>query len=150
MQEKLKDVLLYGGVSALDYTNVWDRVNRVNRIFVNAVSGLASVLITALFLMSYSIEGIGMNHTVYGLGALLSAAMLVCSLLFGKKYPRLTMTLVHLSYIIFYAYGIMIGTITDPEGKTVTFMVMLVFLPITTASIPIFSAHASIWSVVTS
>lgn len=130
MQEKLKDVLLYGGVSALDYTNVQDRVNRVNRIFVNAVSGLASVLITALFLMSYSIEGIGMNHTVYGLGALLSAAMLVCSLLFGKKYPRLTMALVHLSYIIFYAYGIMIGTITDPEGKTVTFMVMLVFLPI--------------------
>ncbi len=129
MKEKLKDVLLYGGVSALDYNNVQERVNRVNRIFVNVVSGLASVLVTALFLMSYSIEGIGMNHVVYGLGALMSAIMLGCSLLFGERFPKLTAALVHLSYVIFYTYGIMIGTITDPGGKTVTFMVMLVFLP---------------------
>ena len=130
MQEKIKDVLLYGGVSALDYANVRDRLNYVNRIFVNAIAGLASVLTTALFLMSYSIEGIGMNRAVYGLGALVSILMLVCSLVFSERFPRLTVALVHLSYIVFYGYGIIIGTIMDPGGKTVTFMVMLVFLPI--------------------
>jgi diguanylate cyclase (GGDEF)-like protein len=37
-------------------------------------------------------------------------------------------------------YGILIGTITDPAGKTVTFMVMLVFLPTLFIDRPIHSA----------
>lgn len=129
MMEKLRDVLFYGGVNALDYANVKGKMNRVNRVFVTVVSGLASVLITALFLMSYSIDGIGMNHAVYGLGAGMSILMSIASLLFAEKFPGITTVLIHMSYILFYAYGILIGTVTDPDGKTVTFMVMLVFLP---------------------
>ena len=129
MKEKLKDILFYGGVDEASYENVKDEINHVNRTLVNVVSGLASVLITALFLLSYSLSGIGMNHMVYGIGSAISILMLIASLLFAEKYPRIIGALVHLSYIIFYAYGILIGTVTDPDGKTVTFMVMLVFLP---------------------
>ena len=40
------------------------------------------------------------------------------------------MPLVYAAQFIFYTYGILIGTITDPEQKTVTFIAMLVFLPV--------------------
>lgn len=129
MMEKMRDILFYGGVSSLDYISASDEINRTNRILVNVVSGLASVLITVLFLMSYKIEGIGMNHMIYGFGSVISILMLLVSLFLAEEYPKLTIALIHISYVIFYAYGIVIGTVTDPMGKTVTFMVMLVFLP---------------------
>lgn len=130
MREKLKEILFFGGADEVGYKNVVDDINHYNRVLVNVVSGLASVLITVLFLLSYPLQGIGMNHAVYGAGSAFSIVMLLASLLLSERYPGIVRVLVHMSYIIFYAYGILIGTVTDPGGKTVTFMVMLVFLPI--------------------
>lgn len=129
MKEKLRNILLYGGVEEADFNNVLDRIHHSNRIMVNAASGLASALITTLFLLSTVVKGIGMNHFIYGVGSAISIAILMISLFFSPSRPKLTGALVHLSIVVFYSYGILIGTVTDPMGKTVTFMVMLVFLP---------------------
>ena len=128
--EKIKNILFYAGANDLDYNSIREKIDNSNRILVNVVSGLASVLITALFFLSSFIDGIGMNHTAYGIGSLISLIVLVISLVFAKKHPAVIMPLVHMSYVVFYSYGILIGAITDPGEKTVTFMVMLVFLPV--------------------
>lgn len=137
MKEKLRNILFYGGVEEADYNKVLDRIYRSNRVLVNAASGLASALVTSLFLLSTIIKGIGMNHFVYGVGSAISIAILMISLFFSPSRPKLIGALVHLSIVVFYSYGILIGTVTDPMGKTVTFMVMLVFLPMLFTAPPI-------------
>lgn len=130
MKGKIKEILFYGGVDKAGFREIADPINRYNRILVNVVSGAASALVTILFFLSYSLDGIGMNHSVYGVGAVLAILMLIASLFLSEKFPGIIHVLVYMSYIIFYTYGILIGTLTDPDGKTVTFMVMLVFLPV--------------------
>ena len=127
--EKIKNIFFYAGATASDYERIQGKINETNRVLVNAISGLASFLITLMFVLSYFIEGIGMNHTVYGIGSIISLLCLFLSLFFAKKYPRLIMSLVHTCFVVFFTYGILIGTVTDPDEKTVTFMVMLVLLP---------------------
>lgn len=127
--EKIRNVFLYAGVTAPDYERIQEKINETNRILVDAISGLASLLITFLFILSYFIEGIGMNHIVYGIGSIISLICLFLSLIYAKRYPRLIMSLVHTCFVVFFTYGILIGAVTDPDEKTVTFMVMLVLLP---------------------
>ena len=80
--EKIKNIFFYAGATASDYERIQGKINETNRALVNAISGLASFLITLMFVLSYFIEGIGMNHTVYGLGSIIS---LIC--LFHHIHP---------------------------------------------------------------
>lgn len=127
--EKIKNIFLYAGETADEYSRIKDKIDETNRILINVISGLASLLITVLFILSEFIEGIGMNHAIYGFGSIVSILMLLLSLFFAKKHPRLIMSLIHVSFCVFFAYGILIGAVTDPGEKTVTFMVLLVLLP---------------------
>lgn len=141
MYEKIKNLILFAGVSRKEYEEiVAPRSNEDNRIMVNTVSLLAAILITAMFISAMFVEGVRMNQTAYGIGALVSFALFLTSVLFTKRYSVLTMPLVYISYFIYFTYGIIIGTITDPDQKTVTFMVMLVFLPMLFVHRPIHSA----------
>ena len=140
MHEKFKNLILFAGVDRKEYEEtVIPRSNEDNRIMVNTVSFLAVILITAMFISAMFVEGVRMNQTAYGIGALVSFALFLTSVLFTKRYSVLIMPLVYISYFIFFTYGIIIGTITDPDQKTVTFMVMLVFLPMLFVHRPIHS-----------
>ena len=62
-------------------------------------------------------------------GLVLSTMVFLLSFV-TKKHEWLLRPLAYVACFIYYSYGIFLGTITEPEGKTVTFMVMLVLMPI--------------------
>lgn len=129
MLEKVKSLLLYAGFSKEEYRAVLPTIQNTNRILTVSVSALATVLIFAMYLSSSSVEGVKSNQPVYLIGLVVSSALFLTSLLFSKRYPVLITPLMMVAYSIFYIYGILIGTITSPNDKTVTFIVMLVYLP---------------------
>lgn len=140
MYEKFKNLILFAGVDRKEYEEiVVPRSNEDNRIMVSTVSFLATILITIMFISTTFIAGVRMNQTVYGIGAIVSFILFATSVLFAKRYEFLVMPMVYISYFIFFIYGIVIGAITDPSQKTVTFMVMLVFLPMLFVHRPIHS-----------
>lgn len=134
--------LLYAGVKKSEYDAIRSRIASADRTMVQVISGLATVLIAGMFVSALFVGGVSMNRTVYGVGAVVSLVLFVSSLVF-KQSDRLVTPMVYMSYSIFYLYGIMIGAITDPHQKTVTFMVMLVFLPVLFIGRPIYSIAVS-------
>lgn len=130
MLKKLKNALLYAGIDRLSYERIKPKILKANLTMVTVISALALFLITLLFISSFRSEAIMQNRIVYGLGLIMSTTILLSSVTIARNYHWISMLLVYLSYSIYYIYGIIIGTITDPNGKTVTFMVLLVFMPI--------------------
>ena len=129
MLEKFKNLLLYGGVDRLNFERIKSSVQRINRMMTIVLSASATILTFVMVVLSLSSTIMSRNKFVYELGLIFSLAILFLSLFVVKKNYWLIRPLVYISYSIYFLYGIMIGTITDPGEKTVTFMVVLVFIP---------------------
>ena len=125
----LINAIFYAGVDRSSYEMVKPKIWKANRIMVTVLSSIASLLIAAMVISSFYSDSIKQNRIVYELGLVMSLIVLLLSTTIAKKYHWLATFLVYTSYSIYYIYGILIGAITDPTGKTVTFMVMLVFMP---------------------
>ncbi len=122
------NILLYGGISKYEYEDIRPIIDKSNGILVRVVSGIATMLILLLYMLSKHSIGLGMNQLCYQVGIMISLIVLCLSIV-SIKYQYLIMPLVHISYVFYYTFGILIGIIIDTDGKTVLFMAMLVFLP---------------------
>ncbi len=129
MLEIVKGVLFYAGIERSDYEHVVSQINKSNRIMVTVFSTFATVLTAIVFVLSFFLESIQPNRIVYATGFALSSLLMLTASHLAKKHEKIVTGLVHTSFAIFLVYGILIGTITDPYQKTVTFMVMLIFMP---------------------
>ena len=133
----IRNILLYAGFDRANYERVKPKVRSVNRTMTIVLSAMAALLIGLMFISSFKSASIRSNQTVYLLGLIMSIFVLFCSVVFSGKHPKLIFPLVYVAYSIYYMYGILIGAVTDPNGKTVTFMVMLVFMPTLFIDMPI-------------
>lgn len=129
MLETVKGILFYAGIKRSDYEHVVSQINMSNRIMVTVFSAFATILTAIVFVLSFFLESIQPNRAVYATGFILSALLMSTASHLAKKRERIVTGLVHISFAIFLIYGIMIGAVTDPDQKTVTFMVMLIFMP---------------------
>ncbi|MBR3269902.1 GGDEF domain-containing protein [Candidatus Saccharibacteria bacterium] len=129
MVQKVLNVLFYAGADVETLEKIKPKIREMNRIMTTVLSLFATFLIFAMYITSFKTESVHQNQIVYKVGFGLSVLIFLMSVSLAKKVPSITIVLVYLSYVVYYMYGILIGTITDPTGKTVTFMVMLVFLP---------------------
>ena len=136
----LKNVFFYAGVDEDQYKMVEPNIIYVNRITVRAFSALATSLILIRLVLSFFITSASMNRNIYEIGAVVSMILFLISMGPVKKHKLLVMPLMYLSYSVYYIYGMLIGTISEPNQKNVLFMVMLVFLPILFVGRPVQSA----------
>lgn len=129
MLEKAKKILFYAGVGKEEYEWVKSKIYYANRIVIVTFSAIASLMILAMCLLSMFINSTSQNMLVYIGGLICSMALFSITFFYAKKSTWVMVPLVYISYSIFLIYGLVIGTITNPTQQTVTFMVMLVFLP---------------------
>ena len=129
MFKRLKKAFKQFSVDSTSLDRIRFKIIDANLTMTTILSTFATLLITVLLIASFFSDGVNQNKNVYVLGLVLSLTICVLSITVAPKHTRLVKILVYLSYSIYYMYGIIIGTITDYEGKTVTFMVLLVFLP---------------------
>ena len=143
MLEKLKCTLFYAGADRTGIERITPSIRKTNRIMLCTLSIMAALLIGVMLISSLVSSGLKQNQIVYIAGSILSAAVFVLSFV-AKKYDWLVNPLIYVACSIYYVYGIFIGTITEPEGKTVTFIVMLVIMPILFIERPIRTALMTI------
>lgn len=129
MFEKIRNLFLYTGIDRFSYERVRDRILKTNRIFIIMLTSFSTILIAAMLIFSLNSEAVSQNRFVYQFGLVFSFLILILSITVANKHLWIITPLVYASCTIYYMYGILIGTITDPANKTVSFMVMLVFLP---------------------
>lgn len=137
MLDKLRNTLFYLGVEKQSFEKAKPKILETNRITVSSISCCAIILIAAMFISTFFVEGVAANRVVYILGAIVSFGVFILAITVARRKTWMVMPLVYLADFVFYMYGILIGTVTDPTEKTVTFIVMLVFLPVLFTDTPI-------------
>ncbi len=129
MLERIKNFALYGDTDRESYHSIKDRIEDSNRFTALIFSSVATVLIFIMYLLSFRQEGFSSSRGVYIFGIIFSLVQVGVSLA-SKKAPVLTYVSVYMAISVFLIYGIAIATLTRPEEQTVTFMVMLIFVPL--------------------
>lgn len=144
MWERIKNFAFYGDSDRESYQAIKDRIESYNRITALVFALVASILIGVMLLLSYYQDGFAGSKPVYIFGIIFSLVLIVVSLK-AKTVPSLTYVSVYMAVSVFLIYGIAIATITRPEEQTVTFMVMLIFVPLIFVDRPIRMAASLIF-----
>ena len=129
MLEKVRNLFLYAGVDYPSFQRIKKTIQKNNRVLTIILSSVGAALIAVMLIFSFKSDNLSQNREVYGFGMMISIIILILSVTVAKKHLWMVTPLVYCTCSIYYLYGILIGAITDPTQKTVTFMVMLVFLP---------------------
>ncbi len=136
MLQKFWNYLFYAGVEKEYYVLVKDKIETTNRITTTVFSSVAFVLVSGMFVMSFFEPGFAKSQPLYLLGMLCSVILFVMSRA-SKKHSVWSYIAIYTAATFFLHYGILIGTVTRPEEQTVTFMVLLLFIPLIFVDKPI-------------
>ena len=129
MIQRIKNFIFYGDTDKESYFSIKEKIEESNRITAFVFASVATVFIGVMLLLSYFEEGFTGSRPVYILGIIFSLMIVGVSVLSRKK-SVFTYIAVYMAISVFLVYGIAIATLTRPEEQTVTFMVMLIFVPL--------------------
>lgn len=144
---RIKNYALYGDTDKESYISIKNKIEDANRVTALVFSSVASVLIGVMLILSYYQEGFSSSQTVYVLGVVFSVFQVIVAIA-GQRVRVLTYISVYLAMSVFLGYGIVIATVTRPEEQTVTFMVLLIFVPLIFVDRPVRMALALILNIV--
>ncbi|MBR1471361.1 MAG: GGDEF domain-containing protein [Lachnospiraceae bacterium] len=146
MWKRIKNYAFYGDTDKDSYQGIKEKIENSNRTTAMVFAIVASILICVMFLLSFFMEGFAASRPVYSLGIILSLVQVALSAA-SKKNPWLSYVSVYMAVSVFLLYGIAIATLTRPEEQTVTFMVMLIFVPLIFVDRPIRMAFSLIFHI---
>ena len=130
MKHKIKSFMYFIGLSKKDYEIIKPNIATYNRVMLGLFLYLASILMCSLLILSYILPTIFPNNIIY-LGTLIfSLLILIISNKIDKTSYKATQILIYITISLFLSYSILTDTIFHPNQVSVTFIVMLVFLPI--------------------
>ena len=126
---KIRNLAIYGGTDRESYNDIKERIEKSNGRTALVFGSVAAILIGIMLVLSFFLEGFMSSRKVYLIGTILSVLIVITAGL-SKAISALTYVSVYLAISFFLLYGIAIATLTRPEEQTVTFMVMLIFVPL--------------------
>ncbi len=129
MLETVKNYALYAGVDRDSYEQVKKKIEKNNRITAMVFSVVAFALVSVMFGLSFFQEGFRKSQPVYMLGMVCCVLIFVIASL-ARRFSVMSYLSIYMAAAVFFHYGIALGTMTRPEEQTVTFMVMLLFIPL--------------------
>ena len=127
---RLHSILYYAGLRREEYDRIRpeaDRSNRGNLVFFSAV---AAVMIGAMFLISFVMEAAEEFRWLYLTGALLSALCAAGACWLVPRRPPLLGVIVMAFIAVVFLFGIALGTFCGPDKQSVTFIVLLLTVPL--------------------
>lgn len=126
----LRGILLYAGLSREEFDCIRpeaDKSNRGNLVFFALV---AAVMIGAMFLLSFVMEAAEEFRWLYLTGALLSALSAASARWLVPRCPALLDAAVMAFIAVVFLFGIALGTFCGPDKQSVTFIVLLLTVPL--------------------
>lgn len=126
----LRDILLDAGLSREEYDRIRPEIDRSNRVNLVFFSTVAAVMIGAMFLLSFMMEAAEEFRWLYLAGALLSALCAACAHGLLPRHPALLNVIVMAFIAVVFLFGIALGTFCGPDKQSVTFIVLLLTVPL--------------------
>ena len=137
MLEKIKRTLFYADVDKDAYRAIRSKIEQSNIVTMTIFSLVAFVLTSIMTLLYvFVIRAMSEAWVVFLFGVFGSLIIFVLSIL-CRTYPKLSYFSIYLAITLFMLYGILMGTLCRPNDVTVTFMVLMLFLPLLFVDRPI-------------
>ncbi|MBR6366007.1 MAG: GGDEF domain-containing protein [Lachnospiraceae bacterium] len=130
MLERIKSALIYADVDKDAYRLVKDKIEYANVVTLTIYSLVAFVLTTIMTLLYvFVIRAMSEAWVVFIFGVFGS---LIIFILAGvcRKHLKFTYFTIYAAISLFMIYGILMGTLCRPGEQTVTFVVLMLFLPL--------------------
>lgn len=132
-----KNYLVNAGLSPQEFKKITKEVQKSNRQNLIIFSLIAFVFLLMMFIVSFFNADVSANKWVY------FSSMIVMGLIFSEtkflsvKHPQLLHPSIYIFMCILFSFGIILGTITRPDEQTVTFIALLLTVPLLFTDRPI-------------
>lgn len=130
MKNLLKKYLLDVGVSQTEYKQISKEIQKSNRQNLIIFSGIAAVFLLVMFFLSYINSDVGENRWIYLGTMVLMLVILLMVKFYSDGHPKVLLTGMYLFIGILFLFGIILGTVTRPDEQTVTFIALILTVPL--------------------
>ena len=141
MKEKensVKNYLIYAGIPPEKYKLVEPEIHRENKTCLLAFTAVAVLGLMEMYSLSYALDGLYQVRNVFFSAMIL--ALVLCLLTYCVKYERrpwLTMFHVYGFIGVMFLLGIALGTVARPQEPAVSFVALVLTVPLLFTDRPI-------------
>lgn len=137
MLERIKHALFYADADKEAYRSVKEKIEYANVVTLTIYSLVAFVLTSIMTLLYvFVIRAMSEAWVVFIFGVFGSLIIFVLAGI-CRKHLKLTYFTIYAAISLFMIYGILMGTLCRPGEQTVTFVVLMLFLPLLFVDKPI-------------
>lgn len=126
----LKNYLFRAGLTPEEYKMIEKDMEKANRQNLMAFSVIASVFLLIMFILSFFSADAEVNRWIYLFSMIITLIILTFSIFLCDSHPVLLYTCIYLFAGILFIFGIILGTITGPDEQAVTFIALLLTVPL--------------------
>ena len=137
LKDCIKKELFFAGVSKEEYRLIQNDVHEENRKSLLAFSAITIVFLLIMFGVSFVSEDVEANRWVYFFVMIVTAVMFAVAYLNKHGNHMVLLVDIYVFVILLFAFGIILGTVTRPDEQTVTFVALLLTVPLLFTDRPI-------------
>lgn len=135
--DTIKRVLLRAGLSEIDFRQIQRSAEESNRNNLIVLTAFASAFLAGMFLLSYLIEAIAAFKGIYGFFMLIVLLLFAVARFYALGHPRVLLCGIYIFIGCLFAFGIVLGTVATPDELSVTFIALLLTVPLLFTDRPI-------------
>lgn len=129
--------LFYAGMSQEEYKLIRNDVQEENRKSLMTFSAITVVFLFIMFFVSFVSEDVEANRWVYLFVMIVTATMFAVAYLNKHGNYAVLLLDIYAFVILLFSFGIVLGTVTRPDEQTVTFVALLLTVPLLFTDRPI-------------
>lgn len=126
----LKRYFINSGMSEEEYMQISDEIQSSNRQNLMIFTEIAAVFLMIMFVISFFSQDVASNRWIYFGAMILSLVLFGVAKFYSGKYPGLLLFAIYAFMGILFIFGIILGTVTRPDEQTVTFIALLLTVPL--------------------
>lgn len=128
--DKIKRLLLYANASKKAFHDVYEDIIESNRTNLKVFSSIACIGMIIMVAASYFDQSLVKNRPVYIFSAVISFILIILALKTSKKKHVLINLEIYVFVALLYGFGIILGTVIEPNEVSVSFPILLFAIPL--------------------
>lgn len=135
--ESAKNTIFYAGLSKEEYDQISGEIHKSNRQSLMIFSAITCVFLIFMVCLSFIYPGAQPNRVLYVTASVGTAIVFLIGKFVTKDNPVLLQTGLYAFVGIIFLFGILLGILKNPDGHTVTFIALLLTVPLLFTDRPI-------------
>lgn len=135
--DRLRELLLYGGMTRQEYCQIIGEIQKSNRKNLMVYTVVAGAFLAVMVILSFFSADVAQSRLVYFCTMMASLALFAVAKHLPDRYPWVLLVGIYVFIGVLYTFGIILGTVTRPDEQTVTFVALLLTVPLLFTDCPL-------------